>query len=432
MKPIEKVIAIICIIWGLHSIFVEKSIPFEAIITFISLFSLSQAYSKNEYNKIKIKGKVSNNYYLSFKPIFYGIVLIIAVLLIKWNWTHIIHLVGKDKIFKDDKSKFDILILPFNQICKSEGKNYDAGFVIKDRLENISNDFNLNINAHYLNNIKTNDITYNNAKDLRLYHNADIIIYGNLMTSDCSPSGDQICLHFQLDESYKFDQKSNNNYVNANVDDLKNGQIQEEIESIIFILTTISQIGFSDDIKMSEFLQSQLNEVDISSEISIYIDLADMLLAHNYQSAALKLYSKAHEIIIIKNGITDRSQFTIKINVNEDSYVIDKINFILEHQGFSNFGIGNAETNINYLENELKKNPKDTISLIELAREYINLGELLYQSGEFCASQTSYEKATHYTKNEISGNKYGYYSSQFGIAKTLLQIKNMINVGMFY
>jgi hypothetical protein len=427
MKLIEKVISIICILWGLYSMFVEKSIPFEAIITFIGLFSFSKGYSKTEYNRTINKGKVTNNYHYNFKPLYLGIVLIIFVLLIKWNWPHIIHLAGKDKIFKNDNSKFEILILPFNQICRSEGKNYDAGFVIKDRLENISNDLNLNINVHYMNNIKTNDLTYNNAKDLRLYHNADIIIYGNLMTSDCSPSGDQICLNFQLDESYKFDQKSKNNYENANVDDLKNGKIQEEVEAIVLILTTISQIGISNDLKMSQLLQDQLSKIDNITDFSIFIELGDILLKNNYMTASYNLYNKAYEIILLKNNVSDMSKITITLHASDAIYAIDRINYILEHQRISNFGIGNVTAEIERLEKKLLNNPIDTFLLVSIAYKYHELGQLNFEAHDYCNAQDSYEKGIYYLSKFSSKNKILQYSLQFGVAKNMIQNREFTN-----
>src|SRR5690606_7539366 len=156
-----------------------------------------------------------------------------------------------------------------------EGKSYDAGFIIQDRLEKIAETSNLKINTYYLQDIDHINFTFNNAEDLRKYHNADIVIFGNLVTQDCSSRGNQICLNYQLDERYYMDQKQKNNYVKGNVDDLKEGYVQNELEEIIFILTTLSQIGYSQDSNLAKYIKSRISESASFSDFQIYVEVAD-------------------------------------------------------------------------------------------------------------------------------------------------------------
>lgn len=77
-----------------------------------------------------------------------ALLMVMVVLFAYAKQDNIKHYLGWDKAFAENDTRFRVLVLPFKQLC--DGKR-DVGEVIKDRLEQLSQDDTLDIGVYYAN-----------------------------------------------------------------------------------------------------------------------------------------------------------------------------------------------------------------------------------------------------------------------------------------
>ncbi|WP_375562627.1 hypothetical protein ACE193_08825 [Bernardetia sp. OM2101] len=216
-----------------------------------------------------------------------------------WQKEEIKIALGFDKFFVEDDQDFKIIILPFNEICKDNGKNYDAGFVIKERLNGIIQKDSLKVKTHYWENIDLENFNDQKADELRKYHNADMILYGTYQTGSCSAEGDQICLNYLTDEKWKLGKTGYDldklNYKQGGLDALKKGKISEKVESIAVFVSVLAQMKNIDHSKYLAKLREVLEEhsTDKSTQTYVYEEIAKLLLEDKKIDEALINYQKA-------------------------------------------------------------------------------------------------------------------------------------------
>lgn len=216
-----------------------------------------------------------------------------------WQKEEIKIALGFDKFFVANDQDFKIIILPFNEICKDNGKNYDAGFVIKERLNGIIQKDSLKVKTHYWENIDLENFNDQKADELRKYHNADMILYGTYQTGSCSAEGDQICLNYLTDEKWKLGKTGYDldklNYKQGGLDALKKGKIQEKVENIAVFVSVLAQMKNINHSKYLAKLREVLEEksTDKSTKAYVYKEIAELLLKDEKIDEALMNYQKA-------------------------------------------------------------------------------------------------------------------------------------------
>jgi len=214
---------------------------------------------------------------------------------------------GMDRFFKEKDEDFKILVLPFKQICQMGGKNYDAGYVLVERLQAIASKENLKIKTKYWSSYHFEDFGDYTAKELQQYHRADMIVYGAYQTEDCSAEGDQICLNYITDERWNLGEVGINiekDYKAGGLDDLKKGKLQEEVENIALFLSILAQIKSVDHQKFLEMLKNLLIETGFgpSTKANILIELADRLRVEGKLRDPIRYYKQAFDLFIEDNN----------------------------------------------------------------------------------------------------------------------------------
>lgn len=203
-----------------------------------------------------------------------------------------------DKFFSENDGNFKILIIPFRELCKVGDKNYDAGVVLKNRLNQISTDEELEIKSIYWNTYDF-DSKYS-LEEQRKYHNADMIIFGSYFTSDCSSEGDKICLNYMIDRNWGLGELSanlKNDYIPGGFDELRKGLIQESIENLATIISILGKIKDVNKPKFRARTEEVINsgELDYSVKPKLYLELAHEYYADGEIPAALNYYKKTFE-----------------------------------------------------------------------------------------------------------------------------------------
>lgn len=214
---------------------------------------------------------------------------------------------GENPIFKENDENFKILILPFKSLCEYKGKQYDAGYVIKERLQAIIADESLKITSFYLKDYNIDNLDDIKTKELQEYHYADMIVYGTYQTDDCSNEGDKICLNYRTDSKWKL------NKLGANLsripklgglNELQRGKIQEKVEDIASFLSVIAQQKNINHERYVENLQKFLERKDIgSSKAYIYVDIALLLGTDGNINETIPLYETALKIFKHQNNL---------------------------------------------------------------------------------------------------------------------------------
>lgn len=293
-------------------IFIAKN-PNENIDT-TELQSLYSLMSKESYSKEfieKSKNVISNSTINAGRDIHIGdihitkttgfsILFVIAFITVigLWQKEEIKIALGFDKFFVEDDQDFKIIILPFNEICRDNGKNYDAGYLIERNLINIIQKDSLKIKTIYWKKFDLEGFSDQKADELRKYHNADMILYGTYQTGSCSAEGNQICLNYLTDEKWKLGKTGYNidklDYKKGGVDEIKKGKISEKVENIAFFVSVIAQMKNIDHSKYLAKLREIL-EWDIEESIKgyIYEEIGYLLLNDERVDEALINYQKA-------------------------------------------------------------------------------------------------------------------------------------------
>lgn len=208
---------------------------------------------------------------------------------------------GMDRFFKEQDEHFKILVLPFKQICQMGGKNYDAGYVLAERLQAIAAKENLKIKTKYWSSFYFEDFGDYKARMLQQYHRADMIVYGAYQTGDCSAEGDQICLNYITDEKWKLGSSGlnmNRVYQPGGLDELRKGKLQERVESIALFISILAQIKSIDRVQFLQELRDLLDnpKFGASSKAYILIELADGLRDEGNLQEPLKYYEQALQL----------------------------------------------------------------------------------------------------------------------------------------
>ena len=293
--------------------------------------------------------------------------------------------VGFTRFFRGNDQDFKILVLPFKQICVQNGKNYDAGFVVTERLNDIIAKEKLPIKAHYWADYDFKDFNDEAAKALRKYYNADMIFFGAYQTDACSGDGDQVCINYITDEKWNIDTLGNHlqrDYQKGGLDELRTGKLQEKVENLAVFISLIAQIKSIDQMAYLKKLQKILvcNDFSKSSQAVIYIEIADKLKEEGKLEEVLIQYDKALKIYLSNND-----------NKN--------VALCYERIGSVHTSLGNLDTALTFFEkyNTLKEelyiaDPKNVDFKNGLAISYQKLGKTFMSFGDLNLTLAFFEK----------------------------------------
>ncbi|MCB9354186.1 MAG: hypothetical protein H6575_06435 [Lewinellaceae bacterium] len=263
-------------------------------------------------------GEIRNTSYFVYIKGGY-IIILLGLIIGIWQKDNIRAWLGYDRFFKADDENFKILILPFKQMCEMSGKNYDAGYVLAERLVQITKEEDLKIEVKYWSDFQVADYFFDQtARELQQYHHADMLVFGVYQTSDCSAEGDQICLNYVTDEKWNLGMAGTNfssDYQKGGFDDLKKGRIQEKVENIARFISILAQIKSLDHAAYLEKLQVLLNEPDFSSssKLDIILELADKLVEEGKLNEPLVQFENGLQISIEQENREYRSIFLSRI-----------------------------------------------------------------------------------------------------------------------
>src|SRR5688572_13973371 len=179
--------------------------------------------------------------------------------------------VEEEPVFNPDDRDFKLLILPWQQECNYNGKQYDIGFVLKQRLDDLSIKDTIHLHTVYLNNIvMSKNFNNDSAYALMRYHNADHILYGNQSLGQCEGNGsDKICYKYltnprrsELQDAHaKQDEYKMIDF--HGYDDIRNGAGLENSDYVIYWIAAMSEMNkqnYPRAIRMFEKIQGYQGE----------------------------------------------------------------------------------------------------------------------------------------------------------------------------
>ena len=318
-----------------------------------------------------------------------AVVALLAIAI--WQKDELKDALGFNRFFRANDDNFKILVLPFKQMCTQDGKSYDAGFVVTERLNDIINKEKLKIKTYYWEKYDFNDFSDETAKKLRKYHNADMVVFGAYQTGSCSSDGSQVCINYITDEKWnvgEFGTNLNRDYQKGGIDELKTGKLQEKIENLATLISLIAQVKDMNHADYLKKLNFALNEGDLSknSQAAIYIEIADKLREEGKLEELLLQYNKALKIYFANN---DK----------------DNIALCYERLGTTYTALGNLDKALGYYEerNKLGKElytayPNNVSFKNGLAISYSKLGETHSSLGNLDKALGYYEKDIELTK----------------------------------
>ncbi len=236
-----------------------------------------------------------------------------------WQKEMIKDWLGLNRFFSANDQNFKILVLPFRQICEQNGKNYDAGFVVSERLNEITQKEKLKIAVHYWGDYNFVGFDDQNAKALREYHHADMIIFGAYETEACSGDGNQVCINYITDEKWKIGDAGLNldrTPQKGGITELRTGKLQEKVENLAVFISVIAQVKNIDHEKYLILLKQLLEkqELGANSKANIYLEIADKLVEEGKLEEPLHQYENALKIYIVNND----KQYKLDVQVFTD------------------------------------------------------------------------------------------------------------------
>ena len=311
-------VLLLIIAWAVYEYKTEPDkIPFEPIVGAITYLialwgfarfrnvsnnkrSNKQEQNANSIFNIKSIGKANFSVFVNGGKLI-ALVMLLAIAI--WQKNEITDLLGFNRFFRANDKDFKVLVLPFKQICIQNGKNYDAGFVVTERLNDIINKEKLKIKTYYWADYDFKSFNDETAKSLRKYHHADMIVFGAYQTDACSGDGSQVCINYITDEKWNVGESGmnlNRDYQKGGIDELKTGKLLEKVENIATFISLIAQVKSVDHSVYLERLNKTLNDGDFSksSQAAIYIEIADKLREEGKLQELLIQYDKALKIYL--------------------------------------------------------------------------------------------------------------------------------------
>ncbi len=386
--PFEPLISAITygfILWGYGRI--RKSLSREGNQSAQSQ-TAGQIYNIEKIKTAKFSVFVNGGSYVAFVALL-GICI--------WQKEEIKDILGLNRFFKFKDSNFKILVLPFQQVCTQDGKSYDAGFVVTERLNSIINKENLQVKAHYWASYDFKNFNDETVKSLRKYHNADMILFGAYQTDACSGDGNQVCINYITDERWKMGALGMNldrDYQKGGIDELKTGKLQEKIENLAILISLIAQVKSIDHEAYVKKLKEALKDenLDKSAQASIYLEIADKLKEEGKLEELIVQYEKALKIY----------------KANNDKY---NITLCYERLGATHSSLGDLDKALGFFEesNKLVKElyaayPTNAEFKNGLAISYSKLGQMHSSLGDLGKALGFFEK-----DNQLEKELYAAY-----------------------
>jgi len=181
------------------------------------------------------------------------------------------------KIVFDPKDPyFKVLILPWQKECMLNGKTYDIGLVLKNRLEDMVRKDSVSLHVYYLSDSSDyNNFNKDSFNTLMKFHNANMIIHGYYSFSECEGSNsDKICYMYQTNFMRMGVETTNNAYEMHDMhglEDIREGAGQESIDFIIHWVAAMSEFqnrNFARSIELFKKIKAYELNQDILFQLS--------------------------------------------------------------------------------------------------------------------------------------------------------------------
>jgi len=387
-----------CSAWFVRDFCTEAHFPYEPIIGFFGyLFTLlgififrgkpsKDSEPNQSAEKIWNIGKIKKANFSIYVKGSYVFALVGLLAIGIWQKDSINRFLGNDRLFKAKDENFKILILPFKKECEMSGKNYDAGYVLKKRIADIARKDTLKIKVIYWEDyLFENDFADQSAKHLQRYHHADMLIYGAYQTSDCSAEGDQICLNYVTDDKWNLGETGTNfsaYYQKGGLDDLKKGKLQDKIESIAILISTLAQIKSIDTERYLLKLKEIINDSNYGSysKAAVYIDLAHLLSEEGKTEEAIEYYKKTLDIAL------ENQNFEAVI------YCSTKLSSLYFQRGDYEVALSSLELTHEFIKDNCKRNLPNIDCQYRLANINMHTGTIFLTLGDYRKAENCFRE----------------------------------------
>lgn len=214
----------------------------------------------------------------------------------------------------DSSSYLNILVIPFNKVCEYNGKSFDVGYVITERLNKIIMEDSLNAKVRYDSDFIANkNFSEEDAKELLKITNSDQVVFGSYTSSDCNIQ-DEICLNYITSEKFFIPfERSNlkyNEFVPVTLSSLREGFLQEQIDIIIYWLAAVGSFQKKKTrLKTVQYLDILIDEYDFfNSDVLNLRGMTNFLEGNDKEafvdfSWSLKLGPRYADILYMRGAI---------------------------------------------------------------------------------------------------------------------------------
>lgn len=309
-----------------------------------------------------------------------------------WQTDTIKASLSSDRLFENADDGFKILVLPFEQMREMGGKNYDAGYVLAERLKGIARAKHLKISVKYWSDYHgEGDLSEQAIRALQAYHHTDMLIGRACQTADCPTQGDQIYLRYVAAETWATENARTNFSTNderGGLGDLKHGKIQEKIENIATFISILAQFKFLNRTEYFIRLDTFLNQPDFSTDVkqSIYLEWGSKLFEEGKLVEALPKFEKGLQLAVEQGNKAYQSIFLRSI-------------------GNTHFVLGNFSRALDFFKDAIKlfeadhiSNPQNTAFKNTLAIAYQYLGSTYGALQNLPQALSFFEKFNELTK----------------------------------
>jgi tetratricopeptide (TPR) repeat protein len=203
-------------------------------------------------------------------------------------------------IFDTADTRFKILILSWEQECEYQGKKYNIGLTLKNRIDELAAEYKIPIHTYYLKDLPDlNNLTHKRADSLMKFNGADHILYGSYSLKECEGDNkDKVCFNYQTNIS-NWRMAEVNSYTQYKMtafdglDDIRKGNGHEGIDYIVYWAISIAEIKrqkFTEAISILKKIKGYEKNESILFQIGVcYYNLNDYANSQYYNQEVLRI-----------------------------------------------------------------------------------------------------------------------------------------------